>query len=186
MVGSVSTDRAGLKDAFGEYSYETKTKGMPLYLGLFILSSLPRSAIVVPPSFPRLVLRIWPSEARVCTVPRCAKAYHIGTRTQPAARPAARGHYILHSPRDEAADSPDHNKQRDYKTLLAYEITTPPPEDFGRVQEELGLEQRGAVALSVKDPDAASGGNPRAANMPREKKAHVRSQRHYTVDGDGC
>ena len=27
LVGSVSTDKAGLRDAFGEYSYETKTKG---------------------------------------------------------------------------------------------------------------------------------------------------------------
>ena len=96
-----------------------------------------------------------------------------GTRTQQAARPAARGHYILHSPRDEAADSPDHDKQRDYKTLLAYEITTPAEDDFGRVQEELGLEVKGAVMLSVKDPEAPSQNNPRAANMPREKKAHV-------------
>lgn len=96
-------------------------------------------------------------------------------RHQGAARPAARGHYILHSPRDEVADSPDHNTQRDYKVLLAYEITTPPPEDFGRVQEELGLEQKGAVMLTIKDPDSADNAtaNPRAANIPREKKAHV-------------
>lgn len=57
--------------------------------------------------------------------------------------------------------------------MLVYEITTPPPEDFGRVQEELGLQDKGAIALSIKDPEAASNNNPRAANMPREKKAHV-------------
>lgn len=58
---------------------------------------------------------------------------------------------------------------------MAYEITTPPPEDFGRVQEELGLEQKGAVLLSIKNPDTSDNAqsNPRAANMPREKKAHV-------------
>jgi hypothetical protein len=27
LVGTVSEDRSGLKEAFGEYSYETKTKG---------------------------------------------------------------------------------------------------------------------------------------------------------------
>lgn len=111
----------------------------------------------------------------LCTISVTQKADHSGTRTQQAARPAARGHYILHSPQDEFADSPDNNRQRDYKVLLAYEITTPAHEDFGRVQEELGVEEKGAVMLSIKDPDSGDNvqANPRAANMPREKKAHV-------------
>jgi hypothetical protein len=96
-----------------------------------------------------------------------------GTRHQPAARPAARGHYILHSPRDELADDPDHNRQRDFKCLLAYEITTPAPDDFGNVQSELGLEPKGAVVIQVKDPNVQSNNNPRAASIPREKRAQV-------------
>ncbi|KAK8861513.1 hypothetical protein IAR55_002334 [Kwoniella newhampshirensis] len=93
-----------------------------------------------------------------------------GHRHQPAARPAARGHYILHSPRDELADSPDHNRKRDFKTLMVYEITTPAHHDFGQVQSELGIEEKGAVVLQVKDPDAPSVNNPRAASIPREKR----------------
>lgn len=100
-----------------------------------------------------------------------------GTRHQEAARPAARGHYILHSPRDELADDPSRNRQRDFKMLLAYEITTPTHEDFGNVQSELGIEEKGAVVLQVKDPNVKdNSNNPRAANMPREKKAHVSEQ----------
>ncbi|WWD05810.1 hypothetical protein V865_003893 [Kwoniella europaea PYCC6329] len=120
LVGGVGEDKSTLKDSFGAYTCETKTRG---------------------------------------------------TRHQAAARPAARGHYILHSPRDELADSPDHNRQRDYKTLLAYEITTPTHEDFGQVQKELGIEEKGAVVLQVKDPNVESRGNPRAAGIPREKRA---------------
>ncbi|CAD6570841.1 MAG: hypothetical protein TREMPRED_006054 [Tremellales sp. Tagirdzhanova-0007] len=120
LVGSVGSDRGSLKKAFGEYSYETKTRG---------------------------------------------------TRHQAAARPAARGHYILHSPRDELADDPAHDRQRDFKCLLAYEITTPAAEDFGNVQSELGLEPKGAVVIQVKDPDAQAQNNPRAANIPRERRA---------------
>ncbi|WVF67134.1 hypothetical protein IAT40_001879 [Kwoniella sp. CBS 6097] len=101
-----------------------------------------------------------------------------GPRHQPAARPAARGHYILHSPRDELADSPSHDRQRDYKTLLAYEITTPTHEDFGNVQTELGIEEKGAVVLQVKDPNAESRGNPRAAGIPREKRAQYPPHLH--------
>ncbi|WVQ94735.1 hypothetical protein IAU59_001815 [Kwoniella sp. CBS 9459] len=101
-----------------------------------------------------------------------------GPRHQPAARPAARGHYVLHSPRDELADSPSHDRQRDYKTLLAYEITTPAHEDFGNVQAELGIEEKGAVVLQVKDPNAESRGNPRAAGIPREKRAQYPPHLH--------
>jgi len=57
--------------------------------------------------------------------------------------------------------------------LLAYEITTPAHADFGNVQSELGIEEKGAVVLQVKDPNVKDNNNPRAANMPREKKAHV-------------
>ena len=96
-----------------------------------------------------------------------------GTRHQSAARPAARGHYILHSPRDEVADSPEHDRQRDFKTLLAYEVTTPAAENFGNVQSELGLEPKGAVVIQVKDPDVESNNNPRAASIPRERRAQV-------------
>ncbi|EIW66815.1 hypothetical protein M231_01418 [Tremella mesenterica] len=119
MVG-VGNDKSALKDAFGAYDYDTKTRG---------------------------------------------------TRHQPAARPAARGHYILHSPQDTLADSPEHNRQRDYKVLLAYEITTPAAEAFGEVQKELGLALKDAVALQVKDPNADAGSNPRAASLPKEKRA---------------
>jgi hypothetical protein len=83
------------------------------------------------------------------------------------------GHYILHSPRDEKADDPSTDRQRDFKLLLAYEITTPVHEDFGAVQRELGIEEKGAVLLQVKDPDVEGGGNPRAASLPRDKRAQV-------------
>jgi len=102
-----------------------------------------------------------------------SKELTIGTRHQEAARPAARGHYILHSPRDPLADDPSKNRQRDFKCILAYEITTPTSEDFGEVQKELGLAIEDAVALQVKDPDVQSGNNPRAASIPREKRAQV-------------
>lgn len=97
-----------------------------------------------------------------------------GTRHQAAARPAARGHYVLHSPRDEQADDPDKNRQRDFKLVLAYELTTPTTDDFGEVQKELGLAVKDAVAIQVKDPHAESRGNPRAASIPEDKKAKVR------------
>ncbi|WVR03883.1 hypothetical protein IAU60_000882 [Kwoniella sp. DSM 27419] len=99
-----------------------------------------------------------------------------GTRHQGAARPAARGHYILHSPQDKLADSPDHNRQRDFKCLLAYEITTPTHDDFGSVQSELGIEEKGAIVLQVKDPNAENRNNPRAAGIPREKRAQYPDQ----------
>ena len=99
----------------------------------------------------------------------------VGTRHQAAARPVARGHYILHSPRDTLADDPSHNRQRDFKLLLTYEITTPAHEDFGQVQKELGLAEKDAVALQVKDPEVQSNNNPRAAGIPREKRAQVSS-----------
>jgi hypothetical protein len=102
-----------------------------------------------------------------------------GTRHQEAARPAARGHYILHSPRDPLADDPTKNRQRDFKCILAYEITTPTSEDFGEVQKELGLAIKDAVALQVKDPEVQSGNNPRAASIPREKRAQVGFTRIY-------
>ncbi|WRT65621.1 uncharacterized protein IL334_002566 [Kwoniella shivajii] len=120
LVGGIGSETSALKESFGAYTYETKTRG---------------------------------------------------TRHQGAARPAARGHYILHSPRDELADSPDHNRQRDYKCILAYEITTPSHEDFGKVQEELGIEEKGALVIQVKDPDVQSNNNPRAAGIPRDKRA---------------
>ena len=72
-----------------------------------------------------------------------------GTRHQEAARPAARGHYILHSPRDPLADDPSKNRQRDFKCILAYEITLPTSDEFGEVQKELGLASKDAVALQV-------------------------------------
>ena len=104
-----------------------------------------------------------------------------GTRHQEAARPAARGHYILHSPRDPLADDPTKNRQRDFKCILAYEITTPTSEDFGEVQKELGLAIKDAVALQVKDPEVQSGNNPRAASIPREKRAQVSYRAPRTV-----
>lgn len=147
LVTGVNTDPSSLKESFGAYSYETKTRG--------------ECGDILPRAFSDIILRFG------VLIPS-------GTRHQPAARPAARGHYILHSPRDELADDPNRNRQRDFKTLLAYEITTPTHEDFGNVQAELGIEEKGAVVLQVKDPDSKdSASNPRAANMPREKKAHV-------------
>jgi hypothetical protein len=79
----------------------------------------------------------------------------------------------LHSPRDTLADDPSTNRQRDFKLILAYEITMPASEDFGEVQKELGLAPKDAVALQVKDPDAQSNNNPRAAMIPRDKRAQV-------------
>lgn len=105
-----------------------------------------------------------------------------GTRHQEAARPAARGHYILHSPRDPLADDPDKNRQRDFKLILAYEITTPTSEHFGEVQKELGLAPKDAVALQVKDPDAQSNNNPRAAMIPRDKRAQLSLESGSVVD----
>jgi len=104
------------------------------------------------------------------------KKLMTGTRHQEAARPAARGHYILHSPRDPLADDPSKNRQRDFKCILAYEITLPTSDEFGEVQKELGLASKDAVALQVKDPDVQSGNNPRAASIPREKRAQVSSE----------
>ena len=108
-----------------------------------------------------------------------------GTRHQ-SARPAARGHYILHSPQDELADSPDHNRQRNFEILLAYEITTPHQADFGRVQSDLDIVEKGAVALQIKNPEAEST-NPRAAGIPREKRANVGHPRlSYTGNTEPC
>ena len=71
--------------------------------------------------------------------------------------------------------------------LLAYEITTPTHEDFGNVQTELGIEEKGAVLLQMKDPNTTDNNNPRAANMPRDKKAHVgfESAKWRCWGGDG-
>ncbi|KAL7419740.1 hypothetical protein Q5752_005656 [Cryptotrichosporon argae] len=95
----------------------------------------------------------------------------LGKRHQPGARPAARGHYILHSPRDGLADDPSTDRQRDFKLLLAYSITTPTEEEFGNVQKELHIVSEGVLAIQVKDPNVESGDNPRAVSLPIEKRA---------------
>lgn len=61
---------------------------------------------------------------------------------------------------------------------MTYEITTPASDDFGQVQKELGLVIKDAVALQVKDPEVQSNNNPRAASIPREKRAQVRILSH--------
>ncbi|RSH94616.1 hypothetical protein EHS25_004420 [Saitozyma podzolica] len=94
-----------------------------------------------------------------------------GTRHQPAARPAARGHYILHSPHDTTADDPSRDRQRDFRVYLAYALTTPAGDDFGSVQREFGIAHEDAIGLQVKDPDVESTNNPRAAGIPRDRRA---------------
>lgn len=103
-----------------------------------------------------------------------------GTRHVAAARPAGRGHYILHSPRDHSADHPKTGRKskRDYKTILAYCLTTPDENEMGDVQTELGLRHEACIVVQVKDPAAPSVGNPRAVGIPEEKKPKVCDQRH--------
>lgn len=100
----------------------------------------------------------------------------VGERHLAPARPAGRGHYILHSPRDHSADHPktERKSKRDYKTILAYTLTNPDENEMGDVQAELGLRHEGCIVVQVKDPDAPSVGNPRAAGIPEDKKAKVR------------
>jgi hypothetical protein len=104
----------------------------------------------------------------------------VGTRHQPAARPAARGHYILHSPHDTTADDPSRDRQLDFRVYLAYALTTPAGDDFGSVQRELGIAHEDAIGLQVKDPDVESTNNPRAAGIPRERRAQVSAARDRT------
>jgi hypothetical protein len=41
------------------------------------------------------------------------------------------------------------------------------------VQHELGIAHEDAIGLQVKDPDVESTNNPRAAGIPRDRRAQV-------------
>jgi len=53
---------------------------------------------------------------------------------------------------------------------LAYHLTLPLPDDFGKVQEDLNIHESGSIAISVKNPDAPAS-NPAAPRKTDEQKA---------------
>ncbi|KAJ1030282.1 hypothetical protein NDA16_001192 [Ustilago loliicola] len=87
-----------------------------------------------------------------------------GDRIKPAARPAGRGHYALSI---KTTDPPSSREVR-----LTYHLSHPSSDDFGQVQEELGLHSSSSVLMQMRNPTLAPTG-PEAppAGLPEDKRA---------------
>lgn len=90
--------------------------------------------------------------------------HQAGERIKPAARPAGRGHYALSI---KQIDPPSSREVR-----LTYHLSHPSTNDFGQVQEELGLHPSSSVLIQMRNPTLApTGPNAPAAGLPEEKRA---------------
>ncbi|CDU24011.1 uncharacterized protein SPSC_02640 [Sporisorium scitamineum] len=82
----------------------------------------------------------------------------------PAVRPAGRGHYALSI---KKADPPSSREVR-----LTYHLSHPSSDDFGQVQEELGLHPASSVLVQMRNPTLApTGPNAPAAGLPEDQRA---------------
>lgn len=87
-----------------------------------------------------------------------------GDRIKPAARPAGRGHYALSI---KQTDPPSSREVR-----LTYHLSHPSSDDFGQVQEELGLHPSSSVLVQMRNPTLApTGPEAPAAGLPEDKRA---------------
>ncbi|SNX81716.1 uncharacterized protein MEPE_00421 [Melanopsichium pennsylvanicum] len=87
-----------------------------------------------------------------------------GDRIKPAARPAGRGHYALSI---KQTNPPSSREAR-----LTYHLSHPSRQDFGQVQEELGLHPSSSVLMQMRNPTLAPTG-PEAppAGLAEDKRA---------------
>ncbi|CBQ67777.1 conserved hypothetical protein [Sporisorium reilianum SRZ2] len=82
----------------------------------------------------------------------------------PAARPAGRGHYALSI---KTTDPPSSREVR-----LTYHLSHPSSDDFGQVQEELGLHSASSVLVQMRNPTLApTGPGAPAAGLPEDQRA---------------
>ncbi|KAJ9476772.1 hypothetical protein PHBOTO_000442 [Pseudozyma hubeiensis] len=87
-----------------------------------------------------------------------------GERVKPAARPAGRGHYALSI---KKTDPPSTREVR-----LTYNLSHPSSDDFGQVQQELGLHPASSVLIQMRNPTLApTGPGAPAAGLPEDQRA---------------
>ncbi|SAM69610.1 uncharacterized protein UBRO_00619 [Ustilago bromivora] len=87
-----------------------------------------------------------------------------GDRIKPPARPAGRGHYAMSIKKTDPPSSRE--------VCLTYHLSHPSSNDFGQVQEELGLHPSSSVLMQMRNPTLAPTG-PEAppAGLPEDKRA---------------
>ncbi|KAI0684748.1 hypothetical protein BC835DRAFT_1292293 [Cytidiella melzeri] len=108
-----------------------------------------------------------------------AKEYETktkGTRHQGPARIAARGAYAIVNSEGRTPSSRE--------THLGYHISHPTSDNFGRVQEALGIHQSSSFVLQVKNPGAPNSGRSNVG-LPRGRKAQFPKHILHEVFGQG-
>ena len=98
----------------------------------------------------------------------------IGTRHQGPARLAARGAYAIVNSEARTPSSRE--------THLGYHLSHPTPENFGEVQEALGIHPASSFIVQVKNPDAP---NTAGQNIGSSKKAEFSQEIMKEVFGAG-
>ncbi|KAI0803202.1 hypothetical protein BC629DRAFT_109147 [Irpex lacteus] len=108
-----------------------------------------------------------------------AKEYETktkGTRHQGPARIAARGAYAIVNSSSQTPSSRE--------THLGYHISHPASDNFGEVQEALGIHQASSFVLQVKNPDAPNTG-PHNIGLPKGRRAEFPEHIMKEVFGKG-
>lgn len=110
----------------------------------------------------------------MCPLGSTADIYPPGTRHQGPARIAARGAYAIVNSEGRTPSSRE--------THLGYHLSHPSPENFGDVQEALGIHQASSFIVQVKNPDAP---NTAGARIGGSKKAEFSREIMNEVFGAG-
>ena len=100
----------------------------------------------------------------------------VGTRHQGPARIAARGAYAIVNSSGKTPSSRE--------THLGYHISHPTSDNFGEVQEALGIHQASSFVLQVKNPDAPNTGPPNIG-LPKGRRAEFPEHIMKEVFGKG-
>lgn len=101
-----------------------------------------------------------------------------GDRITPAARPAGRGHYILSI---KKTDPPSSREVR-----LTYHLSHPSSNDFGEVQEDIGLHPSSSIIMQMRNPTLSpTGPNAPIAGLPADQRAKLsKEELKETFGGD--
>lgn len=101
-----------------------------------------------------------------------------GERVTPAARPAGRGHYIMSI---KQTDPPSSREVR-----LTYHISHPSSDDFGDVQDDIGLHPSSSILMQMRNPTLSpTGPNAPRAGLPADQRARLsKDELQETFGGD--
>lgn len=89
-----------------------------------------------------------------------------GERLTPAARPAGRGHYIM--------SIKETNPPSSREVRLTYHISHPSSDDFGDVQEDIGLHPSSSILMQMRNPTLSpTGPNAPRAGLPADQRAKI-------------